>query len=97
VGDRLFVLATTEGLRDVEYGKTRAPRFRVHVDSAASPEAGFQAAIVMVRYSGCDLATAQNLVKSLPATLETPLHQQQAEKLVRELGKVRVAARVAEV
>jgi Trk K+ transport system NAD-binding subunit len=91
--DRLVVLATTEGLRDIEHGDARVPRCHVHVDSAASPEAGFEGAIVMARFSRCDLATAQQMVKSLPATLDVPLHEQQAERLVRELAKVRVWAR----
>jgi hypothetical protein len=47
----------------------------------------------MVRISGCDLATGQQVVKSLPSTLDVPLYEQQAERLVRELGKVRVKAR----
>ncbi len=91
--DRLVVLATTDGLRDIEHGRVRAPECRVHVDSAASPDAGFEGAIAMVRVSGCDLAAAQNVVKSLPATLQVPLYQHQAERLVRELGKARVLAR----
>ncbi len=95
--DRLVVLATTEGLRDIEYGSVRPARCRVHVDAAASHEAGFDGAIVIVRLSGCDLATAQDVINSLPATLEVPLYEQQAERLVRELGKVRVIARWTEV
>jgi Trk K+ transport system NAD-binding subunit len=91
-GDRLVLLATTEGLRDIEHGQTRTPRCRVHVDSAATQEAEFEGAMVIVRYSGCDLATAQDMIKSLPASLDVPLHEQQAERLVRELGKVRVQA-----
>ena len=92
-GDRLVVLATSEGLRDVEHGRTRVPACRVHVEAAATKEAGFDGAIVIVRFSGCDLATAQGVVRSLPATLDVPLHEQQAERLVRELAKVRVSAR----
>ena len=65
----------------------------MHVDSAVSQEAGFEGAIAIVRISGCDLATAQRIVNSLPATLDVPLYEHQAERLVRELGKVRVAAR----
>jgi Trk K+ transport system NAD-binding subunit len=90
--DRLVVLATTDGLRDVEYGRIRTPTSRVRVESAASKEAGFEGAIAMVRISGCDLATAQAVVQSLPATLEVPMYEHQAERLVRELGKVRVVA-----
>ena len=92
-GDKLVVIAMTEGLRDIEYGHARAPRCRVHVASAASTDAGFEGAIIMVRVSGCDLATAQAVVKSLPATLDVPLYEPQADRLVRELAKVRVVAR----
>jgi Trk K+ transport system NAD-binding subunit len=92
-GDRLVLLATTRSLRDIEHGQVRVPRCRVHVDSAPTHEAQFAGAIVMVRYSGCDLATAQDVMKALPATLDVQLHEQQAERLVRELGKVRVQAK----
>jgi Trk K+ transport system NAD-binding subunit len=91
--DCLVVLATSEGLRDIEHGDARVPRCRVHIDSASSPEAGFEGATVMVRFCRCDLATAREVVKSLPSTLDVPLYEQQAERLVRELAKVRVWAR----
>lgn len=91
--DRLVVLATKEALRDIERGAIRVPRCRVHVDSAMSSEAAFDGAVTMVRISGCDLATAQEVFQGLPATLAVPLYEHQADRLVRELSKVRVVAR----
>jgi len=91
--DRLIVLATKEALRDIENGTIRAPSCRVRVDSAVSAEAAFEGAVTMVRISGCDLATAQQVFRALPAALAIPLYELQAERLVRELAKLRVVAR----
>jgi Trk K+ transport system NAD-binding subunit len=94
-GQRLVVLASIEGLRSIELGTPRAPSCRVHVDAAGGEDGAFDGAMALARISGCDVALAQEVMRALPATLTTELYEHQAERLVRELGKVRVTATYA--
>jgi Trk K+ transport system NAD-binding subunit len=94
-GDRFVVLASLEGLRRVESNAARAPTVRVRVDRAASEAAAFDGALAISKVSGCDVAVAQVLMRALPAAVPAPLYAIQADRLVRELAKVRVVAHVA--
>lgn len=95
--DRLVVLATIDGLRDVEQGLMRPRSFRVRVEAAPSTDAAFEGAMALARVSGCEVATAQEAMRELPRTLDVTLYEPQAHRLVRELAKVRVAAHVERV
>ena len=94
VGDRLVVLATSEGLRRIEYGLVDAePKcWQVRVERALTVEAEFEGANAIARISGCPLGTARQLMAALPATLEQPLYEYQAKRLVRSLMRRQVEA-----
>ncbi|EAW34176.1 NAD-binding protein [Lyngbya sp. PCC 8106] len=94
-GDRMVVLATTEGLRAVEQGINIAPKTtKVHLKKARTSDAAFEGANVIVRISGCQLSLARNLMNHLPATLPIPLYKHQAHRLVQELRKSQVFAHI---
>ena len=96
VGDRMVVLATSNGLRRIEYGiSSITPKgWRVQVEKALTEEAVFEGANAIARISGCSLSMARDLMKSLPGTLRSPLYKHQAQRLVRELNKAQVKASV---
>jgi Trk K+ transport system NAD-binding subunit len=94
LGDRLTVLATVEALRDVEHGRAQARRFEVHLEAALSKEAAFDGAMIVARVTGCEVAHARAVLSALPVRLDVLLYEPQARRLVRELAKVRVTARV---
>jgi Trk K+ transport system NAD-binding subunit len=97
VGDRLIVLATIEGLKAVEQGMSLNPRNQwVEVQEVFVEEAKFEGANIIVRISGCPLQVARELMDNLPATLPNSLYQHQAYRLVQELQKARVKARIIE-
>jgi Trk K+ transport system NAD-binding subunit len=95
VGDRFVVLASVEGIRRVESGAVRAPSFYVRLEGAPSEAAAFDGALAIAKVSGCDVALAQRTMHGLPATFSVPLYALQADRMVRELAKVRVGASVA--
>lgn len=99
VGDRLVVLATSNGLRRIEHGMAEMmPKsWGVQVEKALTQEAVFEGANAIARISGCSLSTARDLMKSLPNTLPSPLYKHQAQRLVRELNKAQVKARVVAI
>jgi Trk K+ transport system NAD-binding subunit len=96
IGDRLVILATSEGLQQVEGGKinTSAKYYLVRVEKALLPEAVFEGANAIARISGCSLSMARNLMNNLPQTLPVPLYKQQARRLVRELKLALVKAQI---
>jgi Trk K+ transport system NAD-binding subunit len=91
-GDIVVVLATVGGLRRVEGGLRAAPDWRLAIDSAPSEATKFEAANLISRISGCDLAKARTAMQRLPSLLEKPLYQPQGSRLVRELRKLLVMA-----
>ena len=95
-GDRMVVLATSHCLRRIEHGMVGiTPKsWRVQVEKALTEEAAFEGANAIARISGCSLSMAKDLMKSLPGTLLSPLYKHQAQRLVRELHKAQVKARV---
>ncbi|MEA5536715.1 potassium channel family protein [Crocosphaera sp. XPORK-15E] len=98
VGDRLIVLATIDGLRCIEQGRLaiKPKQWHIYVEKAANEDAAFEGANAIARISGCSLIMARNLMKELPATLSVPMYNHQGERLVRELNKLRVEAKLIE-
>jgi Trk K+ transport system NAD-binding subunit len=92
-GDRLVILATTNGLRRIELGEMNPRLWKVHVEKAITSEAIFVGANEIARISGCDLKTARSLMSNLPGTLPLRLYEHQAQRLVRRLSRVQVIAR----
>ena len=97
VGDRLVVLATTYSLQRVERGELAAKNWQVRIEKALTPDAIFNGANEITLISGCSLSLARELMKHLPQTLPTRLYQHQAQRLVAELSKARVIARLLPV
>jgi hypothetical protein len=97
-GDRLVVLAAIGGLRRIELGRrSHNPKhWRVRVEQALTEDAQFEGANILARISGCSLATARNIMDSLPATLGAPLYHAQALRLIRNLKRNRVKATLLE-
>jgi Trk K+ transport system NAD-binding subunit len=96
VGDHLIVLATIDGLRRVEIGQgaIHPKPWCVRVEEATTPDAVFEGANAIARISGCSLAVARDLMNHLPGTLAAPMYRHQAQRLVWELSRRQVAARV---
>jgi voltage-gated potassium channel Kch len=94
VGDRLVVLATIRGLRRIEQGRQTQRQWQVEVTQAVSMDAAFEGAAEISRIAGCDIGTARQILENLPAVLPHKLHRHQALRLVRELTRSRVTARV---
>jgi hypothetical protein len=99
VGDRMVVLATSNGLQRIEQGiiNSSIKSWRVKVEKALTQEAIFEGANAIARISGCDLSTARALMHNLPGTLQVPLYKHQAQRLVRTLSKAQVKARVVPI
>ncbi|XHX75782.1 MAG: potassium channel family protein [Stenomitos frigidus ULC029] len=94
VGDRLVVLATLSGLQRAERGTSKTPRWQVQIEKVFSEEALFEGAGAIARVAGCDIGTARDLMRRLPGTVPTLLHKHQAQRLIRELNKLQVFAKV---
>jgi Trk K+ transport system NAD-binding subunit len=96
VGDRMVVLATTNGLRRIEHGRNNfmLKTWQVRVERALTAEAVFEGANAITRISGCSLTVARNFMNNLPGTLQSPLYKHQAQRLIRELSKSQVIARL---
>lgn len=96
-GDRLVVLATIDGLRQIEQGRITPKQWRVQVDQALNTAAAFEGANLMARITGCSLSVARDLMDNLPGVLKSPLYHHQALRLVRELGRTQVNAQVVPI
>ena len=94
VGDRLVVLSTIRGIRRIEQGRQANRQWQIEIIQAVSPDAAFDGATEISRISGCDIGTARHLLQTLPVVLPQKLHRHQALRLVRELTRSRVTARV---
>jgi hypothetical protein len=95
-GDRLVVLATSDALQRIERGRTSMypKQALVRIEKILTADAAFEGANTIARISGCSLSLARQLTDSLPQTLSTPLYKHQAQRLVRELSKIFVQARI---
>jgi Trk K+ transport system NAD-binding subunit len=95
-GDKLIVLATVDTLRRIEHGELAPPQYRLAIDSCPYPNSAFEAGNLIARITGCDLGLARKSLADLPRELDFPFYRQQGVRLVRELGKIKVAARLVE-
>jgi voltage-gated potassium channel Kch len=95
VGDRLVVLATINGLQQIERGEMLPRQWQVYVDKALSKDAIFAGATAIARISGCGINHARDVMNQLPTVLPIPLYKHQAQRLIRELGKAQVLAHMA--
>lgn len=93
-GDRLLVLATIRGLRRIEQGKRVVQQWQVAIDKALTQDAQFDGASEIACVSGCDISEARSFMKSLPGTFPHKLYRHQALRLVRQLLRRQVQARV---
>ncbi|WP_373501247.1 NAD-binding protein [Desulfococcus sp.] len=99
-GDRLFVLATMNGLRRIELGRILERRYIVHVVKqrhTLMTQANFEGANVIARISGCDLGTAQALMANLPGDLPHPVYYQQGLTIVEKLHRNMIEARLVKI
>lgn len=94
IGDRLVVLATTHSLQQIERGELAAGNWQVRIEKALTGDAIFDGANEITLIAGCSLSLARELMKHLPQTLPIRLYQHQAQRLVAQLSKVRVIARL---
>ena len=93
-GDRLVVLSTIRGLRRIEQGD-RAPRqWQVEFLSAQTADAQFEGGTEIARVTGCSLSEAHRLMRQFPVIFPHRLYFHQAHRLVRDLGRLRVAATI---
>jgi Trk K+ transport system NAD-binding subunit len=93
--DKLIVLATIDELQKIERGIILPKNWSVRVEKTLSVDAAFDGAAVIMRISGCDMATARSVMSQLPQTLPCPLYKHQAQRLVNELSKAQVMAHVS--
>jgi hypothetical protein len=89
-GDRLIVLATSNGLQRIEWGEMLPRLWQVHIEQALTRNAIIDGIGIIASITGCNLSTAKNLMNNLPGTLSTPLYKHQAQYLACELSKVKV-------
>jgi Trk K+ transport system NAD-binding subunit len=85
LGSRLIALATIGGLHNVEHGISAEKTFEVRLLRATLRDAEFEAARIIARVTGCELATARVQMDQLPVTLPIRLFRPQALRLVHEL------------
>lgn len=93
-GDRLLVLATIRGLRRIEQGKRVQQQWQIAIDSALTQDAQFDGASEIACVSGCDISEARSFMKNLPGIFPHRLYRHQALRLVRQLLRQQVQARV---
>jgi voltage-gated potassium channel Kch len=93
-GDRLVLLATIEGLQQIERADRQLPHCRVQLEKTLAKDAIFEGERVISRVVGCTINEASALMRQLPQPLSMPLYPHQAQRLVRELRKAQVVASI---
>lgn len=96
-GDRLVVLATLDGLQQIERGDRRLPTCWVNIEKTVTKDAIFDGERVIAIVTGCSINEASQWMKQLPQRLPIPLYSHQAQRLVRELRKAQVIADVISI
>ncbi|BAZ14854.1 hypothetical protein NIES4071_67240 [Calothrix sp. NIES-4071] len=81
-------------INKVERGIIDKKNWFIQIERTLTNDAVFNGAAVITRISGCDMATARSVISQLPQTLPCPLYKHQAQRLVQELVKAQVVARV---
>lgn len=89
-GDRLIVLATSDGLQRIEWGEMLPRDWQIDIESALTKNAICSGAELLTSITGCNHSTAIDLMNNLPGTLPIPLYKHQAQYLARKLKKVKV-------
>ena len=97
IGDRLFVLATTEGLRRIEKGQLLPRRRMLRINKTTMPSAKFEGANILARLTGCDLGLARNLMENLPAEYPVPVYLHQGYMIVKTLRKNMIDAELVTI
>ncbi|HEY9768205.1 MAG TPA: NAD-binding protein [Coleofasciculaceae cyanobacterium] len=92
VGDRLIVLATSNGLQQIEWGEM-LPRFwQVQIDRALTENATAKGIEKIMEIAQCNYTEARQWLNNLPIVLPKSFYQYQAQHLVRELKKAGIIA-----
>ena len=93
-GDRLIVLASTDGLQRIEWGIPCPPRlWLLQALKPLSTDALFDAGNLMENITGCSLKVARSFMDNLPGVLSVPgvmeleLYDHQAYHLVEKLRR----------
>ena len=87
-GDRLYLLASINGLRRIERGElAQPPRWRIEVQVPLSREGTLEVGNILARITGIDLAQCRTFAHSLPASMELPLYAYQAHRLEKALKR----------
>jgi Trk K+ transport system NAD-binding subunit len=94
VGDRLIVLASTDGLRRIEIGSTLPRSYQIRIEKVINQDAAFEGANAIARISGCSIVRARETMANLPIIFSIALYQHQAQQLLRELRKAQVSASI---
>jgi hypothetical protein len=94
-GDRLVLLATLDGLQQIERGDRLLPTYWVNITKTLTKDAVFDGERTIAIVTGCSINEASQLMKQLPQRLTFPLYSHQAQRLVRELRKAQVIAEVS--
>ncbi len=96
-GDRIIILATSNGLRRIEAGRSIPKSKRIEISSSLNPNLATEAPSLISNISGCPLGIATATMQCLPAILPTPLYEHQAERLVLELKRLQVQASIISI
>ncbi len=92
VGDRLIVLATSNGLQQIEWGEM-LPRFwQVQIERALTGNATDRGIEKIMAIAQCNYTEARQWLNNLPIVLPRSFYQYQAQHLVRELKKAGIVA-----
>lgn len=92
IGDRLIVLATSNGLQRIEWGEMLPRCWQVQVDRALTENAIAKGIEKIMAIAGCSYTDARQWMNNLPTVLPRSFYQYQAQHLVRELKKAQVIA-----
>ena len=94
VGDHLIVLATIEGLRQIEIGQKLPKTYILTIEKLGYQNAAFEATRVIARISGCSLKMANETLLNLPQSLPQALYAHPAERLLKALQKLQIHASI---
>ncbi|WP_229642039.1 NAD-binding protein [Waterburya agarophytonicola] len=94
IGDRLVVLATSNGLQRIEWGQMLPRLWRVKIEEAISSDAIERSIEKIAAISQCSRSEVKQWLNNLPTVLPIRFYRYQAQHLVRELKKVRITADV---
>jgi Trk K+ transport system NAD-binding subunit len=87
-GDRLYILASINGLRRIERGERTAPRrWRLEIEQPLNHQVLLDAGNILAKLSGLELSQCRTLMKNLPAAVVLPLYDYQAQRLQEKLKR----------